>query len=146
MRPLRMTPLQSQPQADCSHLEHRSTTTHRQPTNHPTTTPPPASPALLLHSALISQHFESFSHCIFYHFFLRLALSYASAPFKIQSQKNKTIRLLDSLSLYVHLPHLIVNRLTGKSTLNRRISHCIRKMHLFTPVNILSDLLGYQPL
>lgn len=62
-------------------------------------TPPPSSPTLLLHSALISQHFESFSHCIFYHFFLRLALSYASARFKIQSQKNKTIRLLDPLSL-----------------------------------------------
>lgn len=52
---------------------------------------PHTSPALLLHSALISRHFESFSHCIFYHFFLRLALSYASAPFKIQSQKTRQL-------------------------------------------------------
>lgn len=135
-------------EADCSHLERRFTTTPPT-TNQPTPHNPPTSPALLLHPALIFRHFESFSHCIFYHFFLRLALSYASAPFKIQSQKNKTTRFLDSLSCFslsLSLPHPIVNRLIGKSTLNRRISHCIRKMHLFTPVNILSNLLGNQPL
>lgn len=142
--------------------------------NHPTTNPPPllhpplhpsppasppppqppaapASPApAAARCALISRHFESFSRCIFYHFFLRLALSYASAPLKIQSQKNKTTRSLDSLSLAlslsVCLSRPIVNRRIGKSALNRRISHCIRRMHLFTPVNILSILLGNQTL
>lgn len=64
----------------------------------PPTDHQPTSPALLLHRALISRHFESFSRCIFYHFLLRRALSYAWAPFKIQSQKNKTTRVLDSLS------------------------------------------------
>lgn len=44
---------------------------NKQPTPNPQLPPPPASPTLLLHCALISQHFESFSHCIFYHFFLK---------------------------------------------------------------------------
>lgn len=59
------------------------------PGKQPPTRVPPV--LLLLRPALISRHFESFSHCIFYHFFLRLALSFASVPFKIQSQKTRQL-------------------------------------------------------